>query len=83
MPTSSFVRNAGISCIAGALIAMVANALSAYADPAVAGDIISYPLSTGVFATAQILVFSEGRIYRTIGISLTARLPNAWQTVVR
>ena len=56
MPTSSsFVRNAGILCIAGALTAMTANALSARADPAVAEDIISYPLSTGVFVVAQIL----------------------------
>ena len=55
MPTSSFVRNAGILCIAGALIAMAANALSAHADPTVAEDIISYPLSTEVFVVAQIL----------------------------
>ena len=55
MPTSSFVRIAGILCIAGALIAMTANALSAQAAPAVAEDITSYPLSTGVFVVAQIL----------------------------
>ena len=55
MPPSSFVRNAGILCIAGALIAMTANALSAQADPAVAEDITSYPLSTSVFVVAQIL----------------------------
>ena len=39
MPTSSFVRNAGILCIAGALIAMAANALSARAEPAHAGGV--------------------------------------------
>ena len=52
---SSFVKLAGLLCIAGALIAMAANALSAQADPAVAEDIISYPLSPGVFVVAQIL----------------------------
>jgi len=55
MPKSSFVRIAGILCIAGALIAMAANALSARAEPAVAEDVISYPLSPGVFVLAQIL----------------------------
>src|SRR5437879_3975959 len=54
MPNPTYIRNTGLCCVAGGLLAITGNAVTANAEPAVAKGVLSYPLSTGVYFAAQL-----------------------------
>ena len=55
MPTSSFVRNAGILCIAGALIAAVGATATATINTSVPAADLSYPYTPAVFRVTEVI----------------------------
>ena len=55
MPTSSFVRNAGILCIAGALIATVGATATATINTSVPAADLSYPYTPAVFRVTEVI----------------------------
>jgi hypothetical protein len=51
-------RTGGLAAIAGALLAIGGNIAVLAAEPAVAEDSVSYPLSTGAYAGGQVFLRS-------------------------
>ncbi len=69
---SSFVKTAGLLCLAGAVIGVISGLVTAFIPPAVSFDRYSYPYTPTGFRVAQ-LVFMSNHVLLLVGILGLAR----------